>query len=421
MERAWIISVGTELTLGQTVDTNAAWLARRLAEMGIRAERHVTVDDALEPLRDLLRDGAGRADLLLVTGGLGPTDDDLTRQAVAAAAGVELELHPEIVEQIRAFFATRGREMGERNNVQALVPRGGRAIPNARGTAPGVFVEVEGTPCYALPGVPFEMREMFDTEIAPRLRAAARSGVLLSRVVHVVGPGESDIGEVICDLMQRGRNPEVGTTAQFGVIGIRINARGDTPEAAAGLLDATEQEVRGRFGQRIIGRDQDTLATVVGALLIETGSTVSTAESCTGGLIAKELTDVAGSSRYFLGSAVAYANEAKTNALGVPGDLIEREGAVSEPVARAMAEGARSVFASTYALSVTGIAGPGGGSIEKPVGLVYFALATPSGTTCRRVRFGSDPPRAVIRARAARAALDLLRRELLRASAGESP
>ena len=412
MKRAAIISIGSELTLGQIVDTNAAWLARRLAELGVHAGRHLTVADARGEIRDVLLGAAGAADVGIITGGLGPTDDDLTRQALADAAGVELEPHADSLDRIRAYFAARGRDMPDRNRVQAQVPRSGRVLPNACGTAPGVSVPIAETPCFALPGVPFEMRAMFEQEVAPLVRAAARGRVFITRVLHSIGLSESDVGERLSDLMTRGANPEVGTSATLGVISVRINAEAESTSAAGDLLDEAERVIRARLGTSVFGRDDDTLASVVGRRLCELGATVSTAESCTGGLIGKQLTDIPGSSAYYLGGAVTYCDEAKTKLLGVPREVLDTHGAVSEPVARAMAEGARNVFETDYAVSVTGIAGPGGGSDEKPVGLVYIGLAAVGEASARRFRFGADAPRAIIRERAALSALSLLRAAL---------
>ncbi|MFQ5806596.1 MAG: competence/damage-inducible protein A, partial [Phycisphaerae bacterium] len=414
MQRAWIISIGTELTLGQSVDTNAAWLAEQLAGQGIRCERHVTVPDDLTLIRDVLRQAADVCDLIVVTGGLGPTDDDLTREALAEAAGLPLETDAASLEQIRAFFARRGREMPEPNQVQARIPRGARPIVNSCGTAPGICAELNGTPCYVLPGVPFEMKAMFRHAVLPDVQAAAAGRILRGRRLQCFGMSESEISERLRDLMTPGRNPAVGTTAELGVISVRINACGHSARATDALLDETEAEVRSRLGEVVFGREADTLASAVGAHLAARGETLSTAESCTGGLIAKMLTDVAGSSAYFAGGVVAYANELKVHTLGVPPELLASVGAVSEPVARALAEGARRAFSTSYALAVTGTAGPTGGTPDKPVGLVFIGLATPSGVTAREAHFGSDAPRSVIRERAARTALNLLRLQLVR-------
>lgn len=412
-----VVSIGTELTLGQTLDTNAAWVARQLAACGVRCRRHVTVPDEIEPIREALV-AAGRAsDVIIATGGLGPTADDLTRQALAEAAGSALIEDAAALAQIREFFRRRGREMPERNRVQALRPESGRIIENPCGTAPGVALRVGRAQCFALPGVPSEMRAMFERDVAPHLRRGAAGGVIRSRVLQTTGLPESELGARIADLMTRGRNPEVGTTADLGVIGVRINATAESPAAADALLDAAEREIRSRLCDAVFGQDDETLASAVGRLLAERGATVCTAESCTGGMIGAALTDVSGSSRYFRGAIIAYADEVKTAALGVPPETIASCGAVSEPVARAMANGARDRLGATYALAVTGIAGPTGGTAEKPVGLVYVALAGPRGTVVREHRFGEDSGRHAIRVRTVRAALAALRLELL----GERP
>lgn len=424
MQRAWIISIGTELTLGQSLDTNGAWLARELATFGVRAERHLTVPDELAPIVAVVREAAASCDVVLITGGLGPTDDDLTRQALAEAAATRLELDAAALEQIRGFFTQRGREMPERNRIQAYAPIGATLLANDCGTAPGVRIELQRVPCFALPGVPFEMKAMFAEHVAPAIRAAQRSrsagaeratspeSILMARVVRTFGLPEAEIGARLDDLMVRGRNPEVGTTADMGEIGVRINATASTPAAAAALLDHDEAEVRARLGRAVYGIDSDTLAAAVGRILADRGRTLCVAESCTGGLLGMLLTETPGSSQYFVGGEIAYSNEVKQRRLGVKSGTVAVHGAVSEAVAAEMAGGARAAFGATYALSVTGIAGPGGGTREKPVGLVYLGLATPDGVRTREIRLAERSPRGVIRQWAARTALNFLRMEL---------
>ncbi len=413
MQHAWIISVGTELALGQITDTNAGWLATELAARGIRATRHLTVPDELDAVRGAFTEAAGRSDVILVTGGLGPTDDDLTRRAAADATGSALELHAPSLAQLRAFHERRGRDMPERNKLQAMLPRSATAIENTCGTAPGMRIELGGTPCFILPGVPFEMKAMFVRDVAPHLVASARGTILLTRRLHTFGLPESTLGERIADLMARGRNPEVGTSADLGIIDIRINATAATTAAAQALLDETEQALRARLGPVVYGRDDDTLASVVGQHLLQRNATLATAESCTGGLIGKLLTDVSGSSVYYVGGAITYANDAKIRQLGVAERDLATVGAVSEPVARSMAHQVAHRFKADYALSVTGVAGPGGGTVDKPVGLVFIGLHTPKDTAAGEHRFGSDLPRHAVRMRAAHTALNLLRLDLL--------
>ena len=416
MQTACIVSIGNELALGQSVDTNSAWVAAQLAAAGVLARRHITVHDEIDEIATALRQAADCAELVVVTGGLGPTEDDLTRQGLAHAAGVELETVPACVEQIRAFFVMRDRKMPEANLVQAQIPVGGQPIENTCGTAPGMRMELGGALVFVLPGVPFEMKTMFQRDVLPVVECHAQGRVLCGRVLRCFGAGESNIGQQIADLMKRDRNPTVGTTAELGVIGIRIVAAAATVGEAETLIDRDEQEIRTRLGEIVFGRDDDTLAAVVGRMLLDRKETVCTAESCTGGLVAAALTDISGSSAYFLGGAVTYSNELKTQMLGVDADLIKRLGAVSEPVAAAMAEGARQRLGTTYALSITGVAGPTGGTPDKPVGLVCFGLATPTGTQTREVRFASSHPREVVRSFASRTALNLLRLHLVRSA-----
>jgi nicotinamide-nucleotide amidase len=420
-QHAWILACGTELTLGHSVDTNSAWLAQKLAGIGIEPDRVVVVPDSREGLAAVLREAAAACDLILLTGGLGPTADDLTRAALADVAGVPLEIDAASLEHIRAFFAERGRTMSPLNQVQALLPRGARALANICGTAPGISLDLHGTLCFAMPGVPFEMQTMFEHEVLPELAECAAGRVLLSRSLHCFGRGESDIGYEIRDLMAPGRNPLVGTRAGLGAITLRIDARAAEHLAAQAMLDELEAELRRRLGNIIYGRGDETLPSVIGGLLVAAGQTVSVAESCTGGLLGKLLTEVPGSSRYFLGGVISYADQIKTRLLGVSAELLRSVGAVSPEVAQAMASGVAAALGSDWALSITGIAGPAGGSPRKPVGLVYIGLKPPAQTSVsKELHLGEPTPREVVRERAARSALNLLRLALLRAKKTEN-
>jgi len=408
-----IISIGTELTTGQVVDTNAAWLAARLTERGVEVAGKTTLPDELDPLVGQLKRIAAGCDLVILSGGLGPTDDDLTRRALADALGVPLVTDAASLENLHRFFRVRNREMPACNEVQAMVPEGSRPIENPCGTAPGIHARVGAAEVFALPGVPREMRRMFEAEVVPHLEASGGGRAVVSTSLHTFGATESELGERVRDLMQRGRNPTVGTTAIEGVISLRIHAAGESPAEARALLDRDVAEIHQRLGRRVFGRDEETMESVVARLLTERGETVATAESCTGGLVAKRLTDVPGSSAYLVQGVVSYANEAKTRLLGVPPELMEAHGAVSREVAEAMAVGARARADTDYALSLTGIAGPSGGTEEKPIGLVYLGLAYEGGVKVGEIRCGRHQPRDEIRARAATAALNLLRLKLL--------
>ena len=402
--KAVIIAVGDELISGATVDTNSAYVARRLAERGIAACRHVTVGDDERQIAAAVSAAAAEAGVVIVTGGIGPTLDDLCRAGLARAIGVKLVEDARQAERIAAFFAARGREMKPSNRSQALVPAGAEAIDNDCGTAPGIAAQVGQAKVFILPGPPHEAREMFETKIVPRLPAAA---ALARKTIHTFGTGESDIGEALADLMARGRSPAVGTTAEAGVIAVRIVAGGKDETQARAAAEQTAEEVRRRLGDLVFGEDGDTLAVVAGRALRAAGRTLAVAESCTGGMLSEMVTAESGASEYFLGGIVSYANSAKMDLLGVPAELTQAEGAVSEAVAAAMAEGARARFGSDWALGITGVAGPTGGSAEKPVGLVYIAVASAADTAVHRHRFSGD--RATIRRRAALAALNHLR------------
>lgn len=410
---AEIISVGTELTTGSVLDTNSAWLSRRLAELGVSVARHTTVADDRSRLGTVMREAAGRAHLLLVNGGLGPTLDDVTRFALADVIGEPLEPHAEARRQIEAFFTRLGRRPCEADHVQALVPRTARIIENAIGTAPGLEAGIGSCCVFCLPGVPREMERMF-TAVADRIRSGAigPTAPMVVRALHTFGAYEADLGQRLARFMQPGRNPAVGTTASEGVISVRILARPTASSSARSLAEADERDIRAILGELVFGADDLTLASVVAERLTERRWTLATAESCTGGLLAKMLTDVPGSSRYLLRGYVTYSNESKTELLGVPAAVIEAHGAVSEIVARAMAEGCRQRSRTDVAVSITGIAGPTGGSAEKPVGLVYIGLADPSGVEVRRFQFGGHLSREAIRDRSCKTALNLLRLRL---------
>lgn len=406
---AFILSIGTELTTGQTLDTNAAWLAARLTEMGIDACAHVTVADDVQAICNALRQCAGTANLVLVTGGLGPTDDDITRDALARAMNVELVQDERSLAQIEAYFRRIRRPMQESNRRQALLPAGAAPIDNTSGTAPGIHAKLGRAQVFVMPGVPREMHQMFQRDVQPKIRAAGDLNPILIRRIHCFGAGEAVMAAKIADLMKDGLNPTVGISAHDGVITVRMLAAGSRDDAQR-LLDDTDQTVAQRLGNWVFGRDDDTLPGVVASLLIERNASISTAESCTGGLLAKMLTDVSGSSAYFVRGFVTYSNEAKAADLGVPASLIEEHGAVSEEVARAMATGCRRKCHTDYAVSTAGIAGPTGGTTQKPVGLVYVGLAADTGCEVKELRWSPQWPRDAIRTLTANTVLNLIRK-----------
>jgi nicotinamide-nucleotide amidase len=349
-----------------------------------------------------------------MTGGLGPTQDDLTRQALAECAGVPLVEDPASLEAIAAMFARRNRVMAERNRVQALFPQGAEPLPNRVGTAPGIWMKQRRAKIACLPGVPSEMRVMYQEQVLPRLRRDGMAQkVIVHRKINMFGKGESEIEALALDLTARGRDPEVGITASDATISFRISASAGTEEQARTAIEPTAQLIYERFGNLIIGEGTTDLAEAVVLKLMERKMTLATAESCTGGLIASWLTAIEGVSACFPGGVVSYANSVKEQLLGVPHALLEAHGAVSPEVAAAMALGVRERLGADIAVSVTGIAGPAGGSAEKPVGLVYLGLATAQGVETRKLELGPEQPRAIIQKRSAKHALNWVRLKLL--------
>jgi len=408
------LSIGSELVAGAGIDTNVAYLAGQLAGLGLDVGRHTILPDHLDDVADFLRAFrrlAPRPALLLVTGGLGPTLDDVTRDAVARAMDAPLTENADCRQAIEAMFRARRWTMAQSNLRQAMIPAGATPLENSCGTAPGFHLERDGVHLVCMPGVPAEMHAMFADRVLPILHGLAGvGGAICERMIRTFGMGESRVGELIADLMAPGRNPQVGTLASSGVVSVRIRATAASEAEAVALLDKDEASVRALLGRTVVGRDDDLLPQVVARLLTERRATLAVAESCTGGLIAAMISDVPGASRFFVEGVVAYANDAKTRRLDVPAHVIQAHGAVSDPVARAMAENLRRAAGTTYAMATTGIAGPGGGTAEKPVGLVFTALAGPEGTTVDRAVFPGD--RVRVRQRAAMAALNLLRLRL---------
>jgi nicotinamide-nucleotide amidase len=415
-----ILSIGDELVLGQTVDTNSAWLSQQLAGIGCDITAHATVPDDQSLIEQAMQAAMGRCDVLLISGGIGPTEDDLTRQALAKVMGVELEMNPVWLAKLTDFFTSRGREMPEINKIQAMIPKGAAMIDNTAGTAAGVRATIGKTEIFVMPGVPKEMKLMFTLNALPFIKERSGGAVILQRTLHTFGLGESAIGEKLGPLMKRGNNPSVGTTVANGIVSLRLNARFGSLEEAKLQLEQLTTACEECLGDIIFGRDDRTLPHVIADLIRqgEKKRTVATAESCTGGLLAKMLTDLPGSSSFFTQGWVTYSNLSKYDRLGVPTDVINVYGAVSEPVVEAMAKNARRLAGSTYALAISGVAGPDGGTPTKPVGTVCIALAVidpasklQSIVTKRTFQLFGD--REMVRDRAAKMALTMLRFELL--------
>jgi len=405
---AAVLATGEELVRGAVIDTNSAWLARRLRGCGVTVAEIRVVSDSQEAVRAAILDLSARVDLLVVTGGLGPTPDDRTRDALASAAGVPLERDAGCAERMAARLGALGRKPSPSNERQALLPRGGAPIENPIGSAAGIEIAIGGARVVALPGVPAELRAMVDGSLLPRVRAAAAGPPIAERLLQVAGLPESVAGERIAAWMAAPGPPLVSDTVRDGVITICASDRDDA--AGRARLESCVAEMRAALGDHVFSGRDETLAEFVVAELRRQSATVAIAESCTGGMVAAALTDVAGCSDVLPEACVTYVDAAKRRSLRIAAGLLERCGAVSEEVARAMAAGVRERAGTTFGLSVTGIAGPGGGAPGKPVGLVHVAVRGPRGELhARRIHPGD---RGSIRRSAVTGALDLLRRAL---------
>jgi nicotinamide-nucleotide amidase len=409
--RAEVVGIGTEILLGQIANTNAGEISARLADIGVDVTHHQAVGDNVGRIAEAIRLALSRADVVILTGGLGPTADDVTREAIADALG-PLRRHREIEDFLREKFQRLGRDMPESNLVQADVPEGARYILPDRGTAPGLVVELDdGKRLYAVPGVPAEMREMLEGSILPELSALAGAGAIVSRVLRVVGVAEARVGELLDDLFRASSNPTVAYLASEGEVRVRLTAKAPTREEALELIGPVEGEVRARLEEHIVGVDDQTLEAAIGRILTERGLTVACAESLTGGGLAARIADAPGASGYLSGAVVAYAAEAKSDLLGVSETTLSGPGMVSEACALEMARGVRKLFSADVGVSTTGVAGPD--PLEgHPPGELWVAVASDAGEEARHFRAPGD--RAQVRRWAQVQALDLLRQHVLR-------
>lgn len=413
--RAEIVGVGTELLLGQIANTNARWMSNALAEIGVDVLYHQVVGDNMDRIVDVLTLAADRSDVLLVTGGLGPTQDDITRDALARFMGVGMERHTAIETFLRERFADFGRGEMPRNNLrQADVPQGARYLMPELGSAPGLIAErADGTRIYAMPGVPAEMMEMMQGAILPELVRLAGSGAVCSRVLRCAGIGESRVAEIVADLFEASANPSVAYLASAGEVKIRLTAKAESADAAEALIAPLAAEVRSRLGEVVFTDRDETLPEAVARLLRASGTTLACAESLTGGAVGARLTEVAGASDYFRGSAVVYTAAAKHDLLGVARSTLEGSGVVSEACAREMAAGARRIYGADLGLALTGAAGPEPHAGAEP-GTVWIALD--AGAVRHARGYVATGDRARVRRWAEQGALDLLRRYLEGAS-----
>lgn len=412
--KAEIIAVGSELLTPSRLDTNSLFITERLNEIGIDVRAKAVVGDDVEDLMALFRQALGRANLVILTGGLGPTDDDVTRDAVAQVLQLRMRENGQVVERIRKRFESRKLQMPEINRRQAMVPDGATVLDNPNGTAPGLLIAAAGRRIVLLPGPPRELKPMFERLLAEHLAPEAGNRRFYRRVLRITGRTESHVEQAAQPFYREWRECglPIDTTilAAFGQIELHLRVRAESADDAQAMLDRAAHDLAGALGRDVYSDDGRTLEQVVGDMLAARGLWIAVAESCTGGLLASRLTDVPGSSRYVDRGVVAYSNRAKTELLGVPEDRIREHGAVSEPVAQAMASGVRERAAVDIGVAITGIAGPNGGSPEKPVGTVVIAVDGIGEPTVRTFRFPGD--REQVRFQASQAALDLIRRRL---------
>jgi len=408
---AEIITIGDELLIGQVIDTNSAWIAEQLNMIGIRVHQITSISDDQNHILTTLREASERAQLILITGGLGPTKDDITKHTLCKYFDTSLVFSEEAYANVEKLFSARGIAVSELNRLQAMVPANCRVIANPNGTAPGMWFEKNGCIFVSMPGVPFEMKAIMEQEILPRLLDKLNK-VIIHRTILTEGVGESHLASII-EPWEDSLPPfiKLAYLPQPGMVRLRLTAYGTDRNELQLAINKAEKELYPYAGSYIFGFDNDTMESVVGQLLRSKGATLSTAESCTGGNIAQLITSIAGSSDYFKGSVVAYSNEIKEQMLGVPQQVLAIHGAVSEQTVIAMAKGIRTRFATDYAIAVSGIAGPGGGTEEKPVGTTWIAVATPTETVTRKFMFGEHRGRNIRKASVA--ALNMLRGKLV--------
>ena len=413
--KAEIISIGDELLIGQVVNTNASWMASELSLLGVEVVQIVAIADKKQDILNALDLASGRADIILLTGGLGPTKDDITKKTLAEYFDSKLVFHEPTFEQVKKIFKARNFEVSEINRQQALIPDKCTPLYNKNGTAPGMWFEKNGKVYVSMPGVPFEMKPMMTGQVIPKLREKYNFGVIFHKTVMTTGMAESFLADKIKEWENSlPVNIKLAYLPQPGIVRLRLTAKGNDKELLKKQVDKKIEELKEIIGDIIFGYDDVTLEEVVGQLLKEKNKTVSTAESCTGGYIAHLITSISGSSAYFEGSVVSYSNKIKNKVLGVPENDLEKHGAVSKEVVEAMVSGVQNLTGTDYAVATSGIAGPTGGTEKKPVGTTWIAVASPQGVKSKLFHFGEHRGRNI--RRAALTALEMLRQELISVS-----
>jgi nicotinamide-nucleotide amidase len=411
--RCELIFVGTELLLGQIINTNAAYLGENLASLGVDLYHSSVIGDNVDRIKEAIQIALDRANLVLVTGGLGPTFDDITREGIAAAIGREMVYDPQVMAQIEEHFKRVRHPILPIHRRQAYVLSSGcQVVPNPIGSAPGLIVEAGGRWIIAMPGVPREMKRMCEDAIFSWIAEKAGKVVIKSKVLKVCGMGESMVANELQEIVDPLTNPTIAFLARPNEVSVRITAKASDSDEASRMITVVADQIKEKLRESVFAEDDQTMEQIIGILLSARHSTLAIAESCTGGSISDRITDVSGSSNYFQGAVVAYSNQIKTDLLGVSREDLSQHGAVSSPVAIQMAQGVRSLAETDYGLGITGIAGPTGATPQKPVGLVYVGLASQHGAYSKEFRFVGD--RVTIKRRASQMALDMLRRELLK-------
>ncbi len=412
MVRAEIITIGDEILYGQILDTNTQWISLELDKIGIKTVRKSSVGDQREEIVQILEEANKRADIVFITGGLGPTKDDLTKKILADFFNCPLAYHPEALTDVTDFFAKRGRELSDINRDQALLPTKCTFIPNKQGTAPAMWFNEQDTVWISMPGVPFEMKAIMETEVLPRIATHFQLPVIVHQIRKVVGIGESYLSDLIQDWeLQLPVHLKLAYLPSLGIVKLRLTGFGKDKAQLHQDIEAEFEKVMPLIKGFVFGREKDELASVVGQLLVSNHATLAVAESCTGGYLAHQFTQHAGSSTYFQGGIISYANAVKVDQLGVSQEILDLDGAVSETCVKAMAAGARKHLGTTYALATSGIAGPDGGTEEKPVGTIWIALAHPSGVIARKLTQGGTRIQNIHLS--SLTAINLLRRYLL--------
>ena len=406
-----LISIGDEIITGHTVDTNSVYIARKLADIGLTVQYKTAVGDDLPRMEEVIYQALRRTDIVIVTGGLGPTDDDVTKRAIVKVFKRNLVFHEDILDDIKRRYSARGIDMPAINQNQALLPQGATYLPNKTGSAVGIVIAEEGKIFASLPGVPREMMIMVDEELVPYLQTRIKQTAIRVVKLRTIGIIESELAERITPHLKLPESVRFAYLPSYSGVDLRIISHGPSQDVADENADKIANKLLDVVGNYIFGRDDDTLELVIGRLLAERKQTLTVAESCTAGLLAGQITSVAGSSDYFERGVVTYSNRSKTELLGVPEETIETYGAVSAETATAMASGLREKFGSDYGIAVTGIAGPGGGTDEKPVGTVYIAVSSERGVVSKLLKLGND--REINRKRSVYAAMELLRRTIL--------